>query len=163
MAGNPDFQNLKLRIVALEKEAMLALATPVTVDASTLWRYVGEGFPYFKNRGERFGLGSTSEELDAYTLPMIARLVIGHVTAGYEGENDDNLDLYIPHIIKYVNERELLQSAAYPEAPDYLERAGIIDCTYYREFQDTGIGGVQIGTEFTISCKFTYEIVQAYL
>lgn len=162
MAANPDFADIKLRLAALEKEALLALPTAVRSDAKPYFIHVQESFPYWLNRGDAFEVDSNSQDLDTFTVPFVTRLVLGHLTSEYKGVNDGKLDSWIPHVIAYINERELLQSAAYPDAPDYLEEARVTACAYYRQFQHSGIGGYQVGTEFTITCRFLYDIVQAF-
>jgi hypothetical protein len=162
MADQPSFADVKLRLAALEKEALLVLPTPVPSDAKPYFIHVQETFPYWLNRGDAFGVDSASEDFDAYTVPFVSRLVLGHLTSEYKGVNDGKLDEWIPHFIAYMNEHELLQSAAYPAAPDYLEEARVTNCAYYRQFQHSGIGGFQVGTEFTIACKFLDDIFQAY-
>lgn len=156
---------LMARMVAQEKAAMLALATPVTADAVPYFWHSQEAFPYFTNRVAPITVeqDEDSEDIDVYTYDIIARLVIGHVTSGYKGEPDANLQTYIPHLIEYLNERELLQTAAYPLALDNLTRARVTGSNGYAVFNNQAIGlPTQVGTEFTVRCEFTYEIRQQY-
>lgn len=158
-----DIQGLMDRCAALEKEALLALATPVTADAVPYFRHIQEATPYFTNRLDAFTIEGDSEDYDEVApVVVVIRLIIGHVTEGYVGESDARLHLYIPQILEYFNKRELLQSAAYPTALDHLVLARITSCTGYREFQNSGVGGSQVGCEFRLEAQFIYRIEQAY-
>lgn len=151
------------RVVALQIEAMGALTPAVAVDAKPYFWHVQESFPYFVNRLSDFGIEGDSEDLDTENPPIIMRLVLGHLTGSYEGENDAKLLTYIPQIIKHFNERELLQSAAFPTPIPDLERARVTNCTGYRQWVHSGVGGMQVGAEFTLRCEFRNAILQAYL
>lgn len=158
------------RIAALEKEAMLALATPKSCDAFPYYWQTNAPFPYWTNR-----IGSVSletgaggdeddgEEEETAQYDIIMRLVVKHVSAGTQGENEDDLATYIPHIIDYFNARELLQqeSGAFAAPPSDLIRARIISCTGTTVFTELGVW--QLGTEFTLRMEFEQYVEQAYL
>jgi hypothetical protein len=162
-----DVQGVMNRVVALEKEALAALSPSVTCDAVPRFWHVQESFPFWTNRlsSIEVAAGTTDygEEFDSYTYNVSMRLIIGHITGSYTGEKDTSLQTYIPQVIQYFNERELLQSAAYPAAPDDLIRARMVSCTGYTQFVNNGSGSTQVGTEFTLRCEFAEEIEQQYL
>ena len=160
-----DLAGTLLRACAIQREAMLALSTPVTADAYEYFLHVQSVYPYFINRVGAWEIDPDSEDFDIYNHTLIMRLVIGHITSGYEGEHDGNLQLYIPHITTYFNQRELLQSAAYPTRPDDLTQARCSDGTGLQFFKHTGINGetLQVGTEWTLRCTFEEIIEQQYL
>jgi hypothetical protein len=155
-----DAEELLLRMAALEEEAMEALDK--RADAKPYFFHTQEAFPYFTNRLGDITVDSDSEEIDLYTYEIVVRLVIGHRTEGYTGETDSALQSYIPHLIQYFNERELLQSEVYPDAMDNLTRARVVSCRGYTEFVNSGVGGSQIGTEITLRAELEDEIEQAY-
>lgn len=161
-----DANELVARACAIEKAGMLALTTPVTCDAVPRFFHTQEAFPYWTHRlgpvtGETDG--EDGEDFENYAYELIARLVIGHITSGYKGENETNLYTYIPHMMTYFNARELLQSAAYPLGQDYLIRARVTGVRGYTEFKNSSTPVMQVGTEFTVRCEFEEEITQAYL
>lgn len=160
-----NVEELMLRMVAQEKEAMAALSPAVIVDAVPLFVWAQEAFPYFTNRLGTITVAQDedSEDFDVYTYEVTLRLVIGHVTEGYKGETDTRLQRWIPHLIKFFNERELLQSAAYPLALDALTRARVASCTGFAVFANSIVGSQQVGTEITVRCEFEEPIEQQYL
>lgn len=161
----PDFNALMDRVAALEKEAMAALSTPVTADATDFFYHTQGSYPFFVNRLGALAVpeDEDSEDFDVYDVDVVMRLVIGHMTQGYADEPENSLQTYVPQVVKYFNERELLQSATYTDALDGLIRARVTACRGLVVFQQTGTGDMQVGTEFTLSCRFEEEIEQQYL
>lgn len=159
-----DMQSSILRLCAIEKEGLAALTPTVLSDAIPRFWHTQESFPYLTHRLGAVTLDEDSEDFDVYFYDVITRLVIGHLTAGYKGENDDKLTTWLPHLVDYLNERELLQSAAYPTELTYLVRARVTSATGYAVFANSAIGGVtQVGTEITTRLEFKPDITQAYL
>lgn len=160
-----DLQTTLLRVVALQKEALLALTTPVVADAFPYFLHTQATFPYFINRIGEWTSEGDSEDFDQDTYTVIMRLVIAHATSGYQGDNDNNLYTYIPQIKTYFNERQLLQSAAYPTRPDDLTWARCGEGTGLLLFKHTGVNGevTQVGTEWTLTCNYSELIEQQYL
>jgi len=157
-------QELLLRVRDLEVEALEALAEVDNADAVEYFYHFQEAFPYFTNRIGGVDVGADSEEFDVYTYQVIMRLVIEHLTADYEGENESKLQLYIPQVINYFNSRALLQttSGSYDTAMIHLTEARIANSTGFRIFTDAGISAQQVGTEFVLTCVFEEEITQAF-
>lgn len=157
-----DYVNLLQRCAALQIEAMLHQSTPVTADAKPYFLHTQEAFPYFTNRIGGDEIDSDSQDFDRDTITVTMRLVIGHVTEGYQGEPETNLYTWMPVIKEYFNERELLQSAAYPTAMTSLIEARVTGHNGFRVFQNTGLSANQVGTEFTLTCQMDESIDQAY-
>lgn len=157
-----DYTNLLNRVVALQKEALLSLSTPVTADAVPYFIHTQEFFPYFTNRVGSDQITYDSEDYDDDEITVTMRLIIGHVTQGYVGEPEANLYAYIPVIKTYFNARENLQSATYTARMSGLIRARITAHLGFRVFQNAGISAQQVGTEFTLTCEMTETITQAY-
>lgn len=160
-----DMQALMDRIAALETEALAALSPSVEANAVDRFFHVQATYPFFVNRLGAITVDDDSEDFDVYTVNVQMRLLIGHLTEGYNGEVENRLQLYIPQIISYFNSRELLQSATYTEALDDLGlngRARITACTGFAVFQNSGVGTQLVGAEFTLQCELTEELTQAY-
>lgn len=158
-----DMQELMDRVAALETEALAALSPSVVANAVDRFFHVQPTYPYFVNRLGAMTIDDDSEDLDVYAVIVKMRLIIGHVTEGYEGEVENRLQLYIPQVITYFNERELLQSGTYTAALDDLTRARIVACTGFAVFQQSGIGSQLVGAEFDLRCELEESITQAYL
>lgn len=153
---------LLLRVVALEKEAMLNIE--VNADAVPRFNYTGESFPYFINRiADTPILNDGSEVLDFNSPLVIMRLVIGHITEGYKGEPEAKLYEYLPPIKTYIQSRtNWLSSIEYPARMDGLQSARITNAGGLRIFEDTGIASRQVGAELQLACIFDESIEQIY-
>lgn len=146
------------RIVAMQKEAVSGSnAVPVF-----FWEQ--SNFPYWTNR-----IGPITNELDSQevrirTHQIVMRLVIGHLTEGYDTILEQQLSTYIPNIMGYFDSRIYLNSAAYPLQMDDLDARGALltDCTGLQIFEQGGVGSQQIGVEFTLELPFKVYITQAY-
>lgn len=155
-----DLKATALRAVNLGKGALTALG--ITSDGEPYARYTAALFPYWTARLDTINIDADSQDFDEYAVNVVLRLVIGHVTSGlYKGERDDELMTWIPHVIEYFNERELLTDDTYPTEIPELVSARIISCSGYREFQNTAVGGTQVGADFTLRCEFQVPIFQA--
>ena len=170
MAATLNLQDMMNRIVALEIEGMAALPTPVTCDAVPYFFHQQEGIPYWINRLGNYtfanvGEDEWGEEIDAIVYPVTARLVIGHITQGYKGENDGNLQVYVPHMVEWFNEHENLRTATtgLTTSLDHLIRCRTEAGIAFGIFENRTTGVPQVGAEFTLEAYFNYEITQQYL
>lgn len=158
-----DLKATAERIVALAKASLAALSAAVVSDGEAHARYTSELFPYWTARIAPFDVGADSQDFDEYSVPIVLRLVIGHVTSGlYKGERDDELMTWIPHVVEYFNERELLVDASHTTEIADLESARVVRCSGYTEFANSGVGVTQVGTEFTLRCEYRVPIFQAF-
>lgn len=159
-----DLESALLRLCAIEKEALAALSPTVLSDAYPRFYFAGESFPYFTHRLGPMNVDADSEDFDIYVYDVVIRLVIGHITSGYAGENDEKLQEWLPQLVEYINERELLQSATYATELTALTRARVVSATGYAVFVNSAIGSTQqVGTEITVRLEFEEDITQAYL
>ena len=163
-----DVQSMMNRYAQLEIEGMAALSSPVTADAVPFFFHSQEGVPYWVNRMGTFELDRVEdewgEEVDTILVENTARLVIGHLTSGYKGENDANLQLYVPHMIEYFNEHENLRTTTtYTTSLDHLIRARCTGGIAYGVFENRTLGIQQVGAEFNLRAEFAIEITQQYL
>lgn len=151
------------RVVAVE----LAWGTEnsVTVDAVPFFFHTQEAFPYFTNRVSGVEVGDDgSEDFDRDTYTVTMRLVVGHLTSGYDGAMESSLYTWMPTIKTFFNEREWLQSAGtYAAAMTGLIRARITAMTGLRVFDNAGVSALQVACEFTLTCEFDETIDLAYL
>ena len=161
-----DVNAMLLRLTAIEKAGLLALSTPVTSDAVPRFFHTQEAFPYWTNRLSGFtteaGEDNYGEGIEVYTYDVTARCVLGHTTGGYNGEYEEALQVYFPHMVEYIDARELLQSVDYPAALLHIRRARVSGGTPFAIF--SGVLNVsQVGFEIVIRAEFDKEITQAYL
>jgi hypothetical protein len=160
-----DMQALMDRVAALEIEALAALTPTVDANAVDRFFHVQATYPFFVNRLGAITVDDDSEDLDVYVVNVQMRLLIGKITEGYEGEVENRLQVYIPQIITYFNERELLQSMTYADALDDISPSGvcrIVACTGFAVFQQSGVGTSLVGAEFTLRCELKESIEQVY-
>jgi len=146
------------RIVAVEKEAI------PTADSVPRFFYAGEAFPYFTHRVSNidYAADNNNENTDIATLDIVIRFVVGHLTQDYAGEIEKMLYSNVSTIKNYIQQRELLQSAAYPTRPDLLISAYITNMGGLRVFENTGIQQQQVGCEFTLQLTYYEEVIQVY-
>lgn len=157
-----------VRVAALETEALAAMTPPLVADAVPYFFHVQEAFPYWTNRlgsiSAEDGVGGAEdfgEDFERYSYEVIMRLAVGHVTDGVRSEYERSLGRIIPHVMTYFNARELLQSAAYPSAPDEVLRARIIACTGVDVLPISEHTQV-IGSEFTLRIETVEYTDQVY-
>lgn len=160
---------LKLRLCAIEVEALAALSPAVTCSAYPRWTAKHDGdFPYWINRVLNFRTVEGydvdyGEELEVYEYIVASRLIVAHVTAEYEGEVSEALDEMLPQVVEYADARELLQSAAYTTPMPYLLRASFAQGTGFSIFPPAPSGTQQVGAEFQWRCQFNKKLTQAYV
>lgn len=156
-----DLNELLARCVAVEKEAILAEFT-TAIDSIPYFIHRQESFPYFTHRISNDDISYDGNEMDRDTYTVIIRLIIGHVTSNYVGENESLLYDYIPVIKTAFNGNEGLVSTAYPADMTALiegDDARMTTCYGFRTFQDSGLIGVtQVGTEFVLTCLFNEDL-----
>lgn len=149
-----DFHEGILRINQLEE-----LAVPQSSAYPMFW-YSQDVFPYWINRvgpGD-FEVSGTRNSLDIYKV--IARLVIGHLTEGYDGELEETLWSHIPRVLQTFRERPFLQSPKYSSAQKGLESVGVTLSQGYDIFRDTP--DLHIGCEFTIDLTYSTTFTERF-
>lgn len=150
------------RIAAIEAEYMVSIGK--TCDAKPYFSFTGEAYPYIVNRLADTPISDDGSEVeDVQTLIFIARFVIGNTTAGMHGEEEYNMYEWIADFPKYINRREMLQSAAYPTRPLNFVRARCFNGGGFRIFDNAGIGSQQVGAELQIRIERDEYIEQVYL
>ena len=165
MTNRIDARELKQRICAIEKEALLTLDPAIVSEAFPRWFVKCETFPYWINRIATFeaqeGDDDQGDEGVVYVYTVNALLVVAHVTSDVAGESDDLLDFVVPQFIEYFDERAHLQSDEFPDALLFLVRASFVTGGYTTL---PGLAGVQAaGAAFQFRCEFRKSLEQAYL
>lgn len=159
-----DTTELLARVCAIEQEATAALG--IVSDAVPRWQYQQEKTSYFRNRIVSVQLvtdaGDDGQEVDTYRYTIGSAFHYANVSAGYDGENDEALLTVIPQIIQYFDERETLQSAAYPVGMAWLRYAFFQSAEGYVNWPYGAAGGLQMGAAFTFTCVFDKYIEQMY-
>jgi hypothetical protein len=159
-------RELKDRIGAIMVEALANLPTPVQAVSFPRWYVKSSEFPYLIHRSAPitsvFGADDYGDEIATYAYTVTSRLIYAHITAGYEGEVDEAIDDAIPQIIQYLDARELLQCADFPDAMQYIREANFQACSGFQEFPLSVAGTIQAGAEFLWRVEFDVDQVQAF-
>jgi hypothetical protein len=160
------------RITEMQIEALTAFQAALTPPGNELvakpfWPYEQAAFPYMFNRisGDTVvrddveGFGASEDiVLDLYTVAM--RLVVNHITAGYEGEIQSDIYEYIPLLKDFFDLNQLLTSTNSPEPLDFIAPNGvaITGGTGLSVFPNSGVGAAQLGYELTLELPIIREI-----
>lgn len=124
--GAFDYRAVMLAIAALQEQAMLHYpGGAVKAKAFPHFWQTYQTPPYFTNRLGAIGVLSDSEGLDAPGFDVQMRMNFGPITSGEQGEKEAFAQNVIGWIIQYFNEREMLQSKAYPDGVDNIDYARI--------------------------------------
>lgn len=156
-------QQILERLVAIELETLASLTPHGTIDAKPYSIYQQESFPYLTQRAGNTQVTPDSEDRDVYEVDVMIRIVIGHVTQGYAGESEQLLYDLEAALMHAINERELLQSAAYPVALTGLTSARAEGSTGMVIVDQAGIQARQVGAQITVTVTYTDDITQQYL
>jgi hypothetical protein len=164
MTAPIDLYHLLERCAALESEALSRLDPGIQAQGFPYTVIVNDVYPYFSNQAGQITVSNDSEDIDEYRLTVTARLIVGYVEGGAWGEYEKKLYVYIPQIIHYFNEREMLQSDAY-ETRANIYYARIVASSGITRFSVSGTGqdAGQIGATFTIEISLYNELCQQYL
>jgi hypothetical protein len=157
-----DLIQAKTQLVAVAKECLASLPSPVQAGGVARYWHTEERFPYFTCRTSFDTVTWDSEDFDRDTYTLVLKLVVGHLSGGYKGEREEELDTWIPALKTYINARELLQCNAYPDPVTGLIRARVDGISGFGAFQNSGLAETQVGTDFNVLCEFDETIEQAY-
>lgn len=161
-----DANELLNRFCALELEASGAAGVSAQ-GAMPRFVWQQETFPYWINTiidvTEEKAQDGYGEEIAVYAYRVWSRLLLANVTAGYSGENDQNINLVLPELVEYLDARELLQSASYPVAMLNIRYSELLSCTGFKIFPPGPSGSQMAGIECFHRVTFDKLITQAYL
>ncbi len=159
------YTDLIARACSIEEAAFLTLAPPKTIKAFPYYFATSEKLPYTTHRITGMPIDHSDDNQDEqFPQPrLVVRVVVGHLTDKYVGENDNLIYNYIDLLLPYMAQRRWFQSAAYPAPLDELIYSEVVDAGGFMVFDNRGFAGVsQVGFELTIACTFTESIIQAY-
>lgn len=160
----PDINELLSRVIAVAKDALANLSTPVTADGVPYFLHVQETFPYFTARVAAVAVpleGDGSEDFDRDTYTVVLRLIGGQADENNAGRVEYNIYTYMPALKSEFNQREFLQSASYPDAMTSLIWSRVIAISGLSFFERPN-NLAQVGFEITLTCLFDEYIPQDY-
>jgi hypothetical protein len=118
--------------------------------------------PYWTNRLGPATYEWNSEDICVETRQVISKLVVGHLTQGYQGEVEDDLYGYVQDWIDKIADKDgevlvgttytTVLDCLYPEAP-----CSLITDTGLEYFIQPGLQVVQVGVEFTHEIRLMYD------
>ena len=144
------------RLIAMEAEALdTFVAANMTgrtgIDAIPHIFYEQSTFPYILHRVGPSLPEQISEDTNLRTFDVFIRVVIGHYTSNYKGDNEELVDEIIPLLVDYFEKHEMLttDSGSNHTEPDYIHPDGMeIGATSgIVAFSLGGVGSTQIGEE----------------
>jgi len=165
--------DLLARLIAMEAEALDAdVVTLMGGDGRTgitavpTIFYEQSALPYIVHRVGPSIPENIAEDLSIRTYDVFIRVVIGHLTANYLGENEALVDEIIPLLEDYLLKHPMLTTAvsgAYPKGPVWLYTEGIElgETTGVISFEIGGIGSVHVGEELAISVPVIRTLEQS--
>ena len=152
----PDYNNLLARVVAIQKELV------TNCDAVPYVLHTQGGGNYWINRVDTITTTSNSEDFDAKVVTVEMTYIAGEKTQGYNGEIENALYTQVPLIEEEFNEREGLQSTAFPDEMTELMEARITLTRPMVILENGGTGNEQVAAIFTLTCLFDSYIRQVY-
>lgn len=151
--ANYDLSALMDRLLEMEKEAV---ASVQTADGVTYFPYEQEAFPYWTNRITGITPAYLAQDIAQYPLRIAGRLVLGHLTEGYQGELLIRAYDFMEAVLSYFKDRPGMNSTAHStQMDDIFTDLEIADIVGPAAFQNGGIGAVQVGIDFI----FTLPII----
>lgn len=161
-----DINDVLTRITTIAKNALFDAG--VVADAVPYFDHAQGYTPYITARVSNIVYGDYAGNIeeyasDVYTVTL--RLIVNHLTADYDGQNEARLYEMIPVVREALRQRELLQIDDTSTAVPNLRYAIITGARGLAVFNNAGVDTqtvLQIGTEFTIELTFDYLIDQLY-
>ncbi|MCZ7543209.1 MAG: hypothetical protein M5R40_06570 [Anaerolineae bacterium] len=147
----------------LERVALMAAAAvPDTKQAFAQFFRTYPNFPYWTLRLGPMQVEPEGEPYEVHTHEVVLRLVIGHLTEGYDGALEGRLPGYVTEALAYFQARPTLQRTRADAPLLYLHPNGaaVVRASGYRAFVRLG-ESVQIGAEITLSVPFHATIERA--
>ena len=148
------------RLIAMEAEALNTFVASemdgrTGIDAIPHIFHEQDSFPYIVHRVGASLAEPFSEDANLRVFDVFIRIVIGHHTSNYDGENETLVDEMIPLLIDYFEKHEMLttDSGSTHTEPTYLHPDGmqIGDTSGIVAFSLGGVGSTQIGEELALT------------
>lgn len=155
------------RAVDIQKACLTTdLLAGIQVNAVPRFFFNMETFPYWTNAIGPVTVLTDSEDYQIRIHTFTWRLILGHLTGGYVGENEDKLAVYIPEVLAYVGARPMLRSPNYttdltclwlnPQTGEYGAR--ITGVSGLEVGENSGVGGQQVYCDFTLQAAFNATV-----
>lgn len=121
-------------------------------DASPVFFYAQEGYPFWVNKVARFATEDVAIDLQVVTYHIIMRCVLMPVTAGIEYEAERKIHTWVPPILSYFGQRRQLKRTSADTDVAFLDAKGalIVGGTPDYNMQVSGIGNLLFGVDFDI-------------
>jgi hypothetical protein len=148
------------RLIAMEAEALDAfvaanMAGRTGIDAIPHIFYEQNSFPYIVHRVGPGLPEPFSEDANLRVFDVFIRVVIGHYTSNYDGDNEELIDEIIPLLVDYFEKHEMLttDSGTNHTEPTYLHPDGmeIGASSGIVAFSLGGVGSTHIGEELGLT------------
>ncbi|MCK5603760.1 hypothetical protein KAR91_17870 [Candidatus Pacearchaeota archaeon] len=160
------------RLIAMEAEALDAdIVTLMGGDGRTgitavpTIFYEQSALPYIVHRVGPSIPENIAEDMSIRTYDVFIRVVIGHLTANYLGENEALVDEIIPLLEEYLLKHPMLTTDAgvFATQPTWLHSEGIElgETTGVISFEIGGIGSEHVGEELSISMSVIRTLEQS--
>lgn len=146
-------EDVFLRLVDMEQQCIsgsVAYDEPLTVS---------ETLPYWTNQ---LGVGTyvlDGRQMLNRTYTIIARYIIDHQTANFQGAVVRQLYADLPTIEEYLVAHRMMTSTNYTTPPSCLHPDGmsIVQTSGLTVFENSGIGVKQLGVAITLSIPFNVD------
>lgn len=168
MTAPIDLYHIVERCGALASEALSRLDPGIQAQAFPYTVVANDVYPFFTFSLPPMEIGADSQDIDTYVLRVPGRLIVGHKEGGAIGEYERKLYTYVPQLVHYFNEREMLQSETDEnpfETRANIQYARITGVSGLTQFNLSGVGteAGQMGVTFTVEINLYNEICQQYL
>jgi hypothetical protein len=148
-----------------------ALATTVTslmgrgiTTVPTLF-YEQSATPYIVHHVGTSVPDNLTEDMTLRTYEIFIRVVVGHITANYSGDNEELTDEIIPVLEDYFLKHPMLttDTGAFATEPTYIFPEGIDlgDTTGIKSFEIGGIGSIHVGEELSLTIPVIRTLEQS--
>lgn len=148
------------RLIAMEAEALDTDVASLMPGRSGITAvphifYEQSATPYIVHRVGVSTPDNDAEDFSIRIYDVFIRVVIGHITANYEGGNEELVDEIIPLLEDYLLKHPMLTTdgGAFAVEPTWMHPDGLVigDTTGVIPFEIGGIGSVHVGEELSIS------------
>lgn len=160
------------RLIAMEHEALDAAIVSLMgngdrtgITAVPIIFYEQSATPYIVHRVGPSVADNIAEDFSIRTYDVFIRVVIGHLTANYIGENEELVDEIIPLLEDYLLKHPMMttDTGTFTTQPTWLFPEGIElgETTGVISFQIGGIGSTHVGEELGISMPVIRTLEQS--
>lgn len=141
-----ELDSMLVRLTDMQEDVVAgADAVPVSF-------YAQEQPVYWTNKITSGTLERETQDIDVITYRITMRLVLALVTEGFNTDAEQKLHLWLPAILAYFARRRQLKRTSADSAVSYLHPRGaaITDFQVRDDIQNSGIGQLMFGIDFTI-------------